>query len=180
VSRIEPNQPVTRQAEYDTGVALQLTLLWPVKPGAGFSAAGQVGRVEAPVLVRWPRIVLGRGRLRRVKASFWSDGTFGVLPPSTNEAISEAEGSLGLRLPGSLLELLWVRNGGLVGNPVERVADRRPNVMEEQPCPAARRVRHRRDRQVRINAVQPVPGAGVGYAIAGGAAVWPLLADLRS
>jgi len=49
-----------------------------------------------------------------VKASFWSDSAYGALPPLTGVAISEAEGSLGLRLPGSLLELLWVQNGGVV------------------------------------------------------------------
>ena len=49
-----------------------------------------------------------------VKASFWSDSAYGVLPRLTDEAVSEAEGSLGVRLPGSLLELLRVQNGGAV------------------------------------------------------------------
>lgn len=49
-----------------------------------------------------------------VKASFWRDSPFGVLPPLTDDVIRETEGSLGLRLPGALLELLRVQNGGPV------------------------------------------------------------------
>lgn len=43
---------------------------------------------------------------------FWTDGTYGVHAPLTDEAVREAEALLGVRLPEALLELLRVQNGG--------------------------------------------------------------------
>jgi hypothetical protein len=51
-----------------------------------------------------------------IKASFWSDSTYGVLPPLTDEAIREAEQLLDVRLPDALLELLRLQNGGGVAD----------------------------------------------------------------
>lgn len=48
--------------------------------------------------------------MRGVK--FWTDGTYGVQAPLTDEAVREAEALLGVRLPEALLELLRVQNGG--------------------------------------------------------------------
>ncbi|UQW99449.1 SMI1/KNR4 family protein [Streptomyces sp. RerS4] len=53
-------------------------------------------------------------RFDEVKTAFWSDGDEGVQPPLTEEAVREAEHVLGVTLPAALLELLRVRNGGLV------------------------------------------------------------------
>jgi hypothetical protein len=47
---------------------------------------------------------------------FWTDGTYGVQAPLTDEAVREAEALLGVRLPETLLELLRVQNGGTVVN----------------------------------------------------------------
>jgi hypothetical protein len=47
-------------------------------------------------------------------APFWGDGTYGVQPPLTDGAVADAERVLGVRLPGALLDLLRVQNGGTV------------------------------------------------------------------
>lgn len=47
-----------------------------------------------------------------IKASFWSDSTYGVQPPLTDEAVREAEHVLGVKLPAALLDLLRIQNGG--------------------------------------------------------------------
>jgi hypothetical protein len=49
-----------------------------------------------------------------IKAVFWGDGTYAVQPPLTDEAVREAENLLGVSLPAALIDLLRVRNGGLV------------------------------------------------------------------
>jgi hypothetical protein len=49
-----------------------------------------------------------------IKVAFWGDGTYGVQPPLTDEAVKEAEDLLGVRLPAALLDLLRVQNGGMV------------------------------------------------------------------
>ncbi|WP_394613922.1 SMI1/KNR4 family protein [Lentzea sp. JNUCC 0626] len=46
--------------------------------------------------------------------AFWAEGTYGVLPPLTDEAVRAAEALLGVRLPSALLDLLRVQNGGTV------------------------------------------------------------------
>ncbi|MFJ6686685.1 SMI1/KNR4 family protein [Streptomyces werraensis] len=53
-------------------------------------------------------------RFDEVKATFWGEGLYGVLPPLTDAVVQDAERQLGVRLPASLLEILWVQNGGLV------------------------------------------------------------------
>jgi hypothetical protein len=53
-----------------------------------------------------------------IKTSFWSARAHGVQPALTQAIVADAEQTLGLRLPASLLALLRVRNGGGV------VADR--------------------------------------------------------
>jgi hypothetical protein len=55
-------------------------------------------------------------RFDEVKATFWGDDTRLVLPPLTDESVREAEALLGVTLPSSLLDLLRVRNGGLVAD----------------------------------------------------------------
>lgn len=45
---------------------------------------------------------------------FWTNGTYGVQAPLTDDAVREAEELLGVRLPEPLLELLRVQNGGTV------------------------------------------------------------------
>ncbi|MFI6996726.1 SMI1/KNR4 family protein [Nocardia sp. NPDC050175] len=49
-----------------------------------------------------------------VVASFWDDSGYGVLGSLTDEAIRAAEEQLGVALPGSLVRLLRVQNGGAV------------------------------------------------------------------
>jgi hypothetical protein len=49
-----------------------------------------------------------------IKAVFWGDGSYGVQPPLTDEAVKEAEDLLGVRLPAALLDLLRIQNGGMV------------------------------------------------------------------
>ncbi|MBV1851807.1 SMI1/KNR4 family protein [Catellatospora tritici] len=51
-------------------------------------------------------------RFDEIRASFWSDSTHGVQPPLTRELVAQAQTALGVTLPGSLLELLRLRNGG--------------------------------------------------------------------
>ncbi|SEP95578.1 SMI1/KNR4 family protein [Lentzea albida] len=48
--------------------------------------------------------------------TFWTDGTYGVQAPLTDEAVREAEALLGVRLPEALLDLLRVQNGGTVAD----------------------------------------------------------------
>ncbi|SMD23778.1 SMI1/KNR4 family protein [Lentzea albidocapillata] len=43
---------------------------------------------------------------------FWTEDSYGVQAPLTDEAVREAEALLGVRLPEALLELLRVQNGG--------------------------------------------------------------------
>jgi hypothetical protein len=43
---------------------------------------------------------------------FWSESTFGVQTPLTDQAVHDAEAALGVRLPSALLELLRLQNGG--------------------------------------------------------------------
>jgi hypothetical protein len=52
-----------------------------------------------------------------VRDSFWSGSVyFGAQQPLTDEAVEEAESVLGVTLPSSLLELLRIRNGGIVAD----------------------------------------------------------------
>jgi hypothetical protein len=60
------------------------------------------------------------GRFEDVVVSFWGDGDYGVQAPLTADAIAEAEQALGVDLPGELLELLRLRNGGRVAAPWSR------------------------------------------------------------
>ncbi|MFV5997946.1 SMI1/KNR4 family protein [Streptomyces sp. NPDC056231] len=55
-------------------------------------------------------------RFDEVKAALWSGGTYGVQPPLTDEVVAEAEQTLGVALPLSLLDLLRVENGGEVSS----------------------------------------------------------------
>ena len=51
----------------------------------------------------------------QVEASFWDTGIgHGVLPPLTQDTIAAAERELGVTLPGELLRLLRIQNGGSV------------------------------------------------------------------
>lgn len=47
-----------------------------------------------------------------VVATFWSGGTYGMQRPLADEMVREAEQTLGVTLPSSLLVLLRVQNGG--------------------------------------------------------------------
>ncbi|GAA1405932.1 SMI1/KNR4 family protein [Catellatospora coxensis] len=52
-----------------------------------------------------------------VKATFWAGrDTPMTLPPLTGELLGEAERELGVTLPSSLVELLRLRNGGVVAD----------------------------------------------------------------
>ncbi|MEU8078771.1 SMI1/KNR4 family protein [Catellatospora citrea] len=51
-----------------------------------------------------------------VKATFWADSARGVQPPLTDDMVADAERLLGVSLPGALLELLRVQNGGIVAD----------------------------------------------------------------
>ncbi|WP_405584778.1 SMI1/KNR4 family protein [Streptomyces sp. NBC_01190] len=52
-----------------------------------------------------------------LRRSLWdTDSDYGVQPPLTDQAIVEAEGLLTVTLPGSLLDLLRIRNGGQVSD----------------------------------------------------------------
>jgi hypothetical protein len=63
-----------------------------------------------------PRL-LAMARFAEVKATFWSNGTYGVQSPLTDElGIREAELELGVRLPSHLLDLLRIQNGGDVAD----------------------------------------------------------------
>lgn len=53
-------------------------------------------------------------RFETVKATFWSYSPVGVQPPLTDEMLIDAERALGVRLPSALVELLRLRNGGIV------------------------------------------------------------------
>ncbi|MER5876171.1 SMI1/KNR4 family protein [Streptomyces sp. NPDC001910] len=53
-------------------------------------------------------------QFEEVKTMFWGAGSYGVQPPLTDEVIAEAERTLGVVLPSSLLDLLRVQNGGEV------------------------------------------------------------------
>ncbi|MFE6064731.1 SMI1/KNR4 family protein [Streptomyces sp. NPDC056431] len=53
-------------------------------------------------------------RFDDVRATFWGEGLYGVLPSLTDGVVQDAERQLGVRLPVSLLQLLWVQNGGPV------------------------------------------------------------------
>jgi hypothetical protein len=51
-----------------------------------------------------------------VKATFWGEGRYGVQPPLTDAVVQDAELTLGVRLPASLLAILRVQNGGAVAD----------------------------------------------------------------
>ncbi|MFJ8648774.1 SMI1/KNR4 family protein [Streptomyces sp. NPDC093546] len=51
-----------------------------------------------------------------VLATFWADDDHGVQPPLTDETVREAERVLGVTLPSPLLDLLRLRNGGIVAD----------------------------------------------------------------
>ncbi|MFI6423382.1 SMI1/KNR4 family protein [Streptomyces sp. NPDC050842] len=54
-------------------------------------------------------------RFEEVKATFSGEGgLYGMQAPLTDEVVRDTERQLGVRLPASLLEILQVRNGGLV------------------------------------------------------------------
>ncbi|MFD3654569.1 SMI1/KNR4 family protein [Streptomyces sp. NPDC058620] len=55
-------------------------------------------------------------RFDEVKATFWDRDFEEVQPPLTDAAVQEAEAELGVRLPSSLLEILRIRNGGVVAS----------------------------------------------------------------
>ncbi|GHJ49366.1 hypothetical protein Cs7R123_67080 [Catellatospora sp. TT07R-123] len=56
-------------------------------------------------------------RFDEIRASFWSDSAHGAQPPLTRELVNQVQTTLGVVLPGSLLELLRLRNGGGVARP---------------------------------------------------------------
>ncbi len=43
--------------------------------------------------------------------SFWEDNFYNH-PPLTDQMVEQAEAMLGFKLPGSLIALLWIQNGG--------------------------------------------------------------------
>ncbi|MER5204933.1 SMI1/KNR4 family protein [Streptomyces sp. NPDC002825] len=53
-------------------------------------------------------------RFDEVKTGFWDEGRHEVRAPLSDAAVRDAEQRLGVRLPAALLELLRVRNGGVV------------------------------------------------------------------
>ncbi|MFF4811214.1 SMI1/KNR4 family protein [Micromonospora chersina] len=55
-------------------------------------------------------------RFDQIKTSFWSDSPHGRQPPLTHQAVRDAEGTLGVKLPAALLDLLWIQNGGVVAD----------------------------------------------------------------
>ncbi|MFI9509132.1 SMI1/KNR4 family protein [Nocardia sp. NPDC052566] len=55
-------------------------------------------------------------RSDQVMTSFWGDSDYGVFPQLTDEMIRDAEDELGLTLPTSLVRLLRMQNGGVVGD----------------------------------------------------------------
>ncbi len=57
----------------------------------------------------------GMARFEDLQHSFWDTGIdHGVQPPLTDLAVSEAEQALDVRLPGPLLDLLRMQNGGQI------------------------------------------------------------------
>ncbi|MER7758132.1 SMI1/KNR4 family protein [Streptomyces sp. NPDC097619] len=70
-----------------------------------------------------------------VKKSFWGTGLYGKQDPLTDEAVLEAERELGVRLPGSLVELLRVRNGGEVADRWNAFPTEVPNSWSEDHVP---------------------------------------------
>ncbi|MQY14421.1 hypothetical protein SRB5_45880 [Streptomyces sp. RB5] len=75
-------------------------------------------------------------RFDEILATFWApDESYGSQPALTDEAVREAERVLGVTLPSGLLELLRVRNGGVVaaGHRVFRTS--RPTSWDEDRVP---------------------------------------------
>jgi hypothetical protein len=77
------------------------------RPGGGRSPLPKV--VIVPQAQPYYAVV---ARFEKVKATFWSESTFGIQPPLTDAMVLDAERLLGVRLPSALLELLRVQNGG--------------------------------------------------------------------
>ncbi|NYV76506.1 SMI1/KNR4 family protein [Streptomyces sp. UH6] len=75
------------------------------------------------------------GRFEEVRATFWGDGDHGVQPPLTDEMVREAEGVLGVTLPPALLDLLRLRNGGIVADEHEAFPTSRPTSWSEDQVP---------------------------------------------
>ncbi|MET9955836.1 SMI1/KNR4 family protein [Streptomyces sp. NPDC006339] len=55
-------------------------------------------------------------RFDDICATFWDEDPHGSLAPLTDPVVREAERRLGVRLPQALLEILRIRNGGLVAD----------------------------------------------------------------
>jgi hypothetical protein len=64
-----------------------------------------------------PPTMLAMAAFEDRQRSLWDTGSdYGVQPPLTDQAIVEAEGLLTVTLPGSLLDLLRIQNGGQVSD----------------------------------------------------------------
>ncbi|MFD7015768.1 SMI1/KNR4 family protein [Streptomyces sp. NPDC059928] len=75
------------------------------------------------------------GRFDEVMATFWGDGDYGVQQPLTDELVREAKRVLGVTLPTSLLDLLWVQNGGSVAADHDAFPTNRPTSWSEDHVP---------------------------------------------
>ncbi|MER5897572.1 SMI1/KNR4 family protein [Streptomyces sp. NPDC001876] len=75
------------------------------------------------------------GRFDEVTATFWADGDYGVQQPLTDEMVRDAERVLGVTLPSALLDLLRVRNGGIVGAGHDAFPTGRPTSWSEDHVP---------------------------------------------
>lgn len=73
----------------------------------------------------------GMARFEDLQHSFWDTGIdHGVQPPLTDLAVSEAEQALDVRLPGPLLDLLRMQNGGQIAGELECLSHDPADLME--------------------------------------------------
>jgi hypothetical protein len=72
-------------------------------------------------------------RFDEVKATFWGEGLYGVLPPLTDTVVQDAERQLGGHLPASLLDILRVQNGGMVAELWNAFPTDCADVVEREP-----------------------------------------------
>ncbi|MGW4233509.1 SMI1/KNR4 family protein [Streptomyces sp. NPDC004980] len=74
-------------------------------------------------------------RFDEVLATFWDEGDHGVQQPLTDEMVREAERTLGVTLPSALLDLLRIRNGGIVADDHDAFPTGRPTSWSEDHVP---------------------------------------------
>jgi SMI1-KNR4 cell-wall len=70
-----------------------------------------------------------------IKTRFWGDSAYGVLPALSPGSVAEAEETLGVRLPASLVELLEIQNGGSVADDLEAFPTSEPTSWAEDEVP---------------------------------------------